>query len=100
MLINEPIILRLAVYSSFVNGLSYILFEAFPIEFLENRGWTPVQGSLPFLSVLFSSDPDGEKSTVISIFGTGSISSTFILIFQNAVNYLIYTFTVHAAKCR
>lgn len=52
MLVTEPIILCLAIYNAFVYGLLYLLFEAFPIEFQDNRGWTPVQGSLVFLAVL------------------------------------------------
>ncbi|CZR52406.1 related to MFS multidrug transporter [Phialocephala subalpina] len=52
MLVSEPIILCLAIYNSFVNGLLYLLFEAFPIEYEEVRGWTSVQGSLVFLAVL------------------------------------------------
>lgn len=52
MLITEPIIFLLALYNSFVYGLLYLLFEAFPIEYEEQRGSTPVQGSLVFLAVL------------------------------------------------
>jgi DHA1 family multidrug resistance protein-like MFS transporter len=128
-----------------------LLFEAFPIEFQEVRGWTPVQGSLVFLAVLVGvvisggiqascqpifwkklekahqegkkNNPEARllpmmggailfaaglfmvgggsgngKSAAISIVGAGIIGSGFTLIFQNAVNYLIDAFTVHAAS--
>jgi DHA1 family multidrug resistance protein-like MFS transporter len=52
MLVTEPIIFSQAIYNAFVYGLLYILLEAFPIEYQQHRGWTPVQGSLVFLAVL------------------------------------------------
>lgn len=52
MLVTEPIILLLAIYNAFVYGLLYLLFEAFPIEFEQTRGWSPVVSTLPFLAVL------------------------------------------------
>lgn len=153
MLFTEPIIFSLAVYNAFVYGLLYLLFEAFPIEFQEHRGWTPVEGSLIFLAVLvgvvisggiqasyqpifwkqlekahqegkknnpearlppmmcgailfaaglfmFGGGSGEKKSAAISIVGAGMIGSGFILIFQNAVNYLIDAFTVHAASAQ
>lgn len=153
MLATEPIILSLAIYNSFVYGLLYLLFEAFPIEYRQHRGWTPVQGSLVFLAVLVGviisggiqasyqpyfwkqldkahkqgkkNDPEARlppmflgavlfaaglfmfggssspsKSAAIGIVGAGMIGSGFILIFQNAVNYLIDAFTIHAASAQ
>lgn len=153
MLFTEPIIFLLALYNSFVYGLLYLLFEALPIEYEDQRGWTPVQGSLVFLAVTVGvlvsgciqalyqpffwkqlakaksegkkNHPEGRlppmmlgavlfaaglfwfgggsansKSAVIGIFGIGLIGSGFILIFQNAVNYLIDAFTVHAASAQ
>jgi len=153
MLATEPIILSLAIYNSFVYGLLYLLFEAFPIEYQQHRRWTPVQGSLVFLAVLVGviisggiqasyqpyfwkqldkahkqrkkNDPEARlppmflgavlfaaglfmfggssspsKSAAIGIVGAGMIGSGFILIFQNAVNYLIDAFTIHAASAQ
>jgi DHA1 family multidrug resistance protein-like MFS transporter len=153
MLATEPIILSLAIYNSFVYGLLYLLFEAFPIEYQENRGWTPVQSSLVFFAVLIGvcisgviqasyqpffwkkldkahdkgkkNDPEArlppmmlggvlfaaglfwfggssgnDKSPAIGIVGAGCIGAGFILIFQNAVNYLIDAFTIHAASAQ
>lgn len=34
-----------------IDGLLYLLFEAFPIAFQEIRGWSPVVSTLPFLAV-------------------------------------------------
>src|ERR1700761_9414574 len=42
----------MAAYSSFVYGILYLCFGAFPIEFQEERGWNPLVGSLPFLATL------------------------------------------------
>jgi DHA1 family multidrug resistance protein-like MFS transporter len=151
MLVSEPIILCLAIYNAFVYGLLYLLFETFPIEYGEVRGWTPVQGSLVFLALLvrvlvsgsiqasyppffwkqldkahekgLKNDPEARlppmmlgailfaaalfmvgggaaeyKSPAIGIVGAGLMGAGFILIFQNAVNYLIDAFTIHAAS--
>lgn len=37
---------------SFTYGILYLLFSAVPLIFTQLHGWTPVQGSLPFLAVL------------------------------------------------
>jgi DHA1 family multidrug resistance protein-like MFS transporter len=153
MLFTEPIIFSLALYNAFVYGLLYLLFEAFPLEYQTQRGWTPVEGSLVFLAVLvgvvvsggiqaayqpyfwkqlekahqqgkknvpearlppmmlgavlfaaglfwFGGGSANDKSPAIGIVGAGCIGAGFILIFQNAVNYLIDAFTVHAASAQ
>jgi hypothetical protein len=41
----------IAFYASFVYSLLYMTLEVFPIVFEENRGWSPVLGSLPFLGL-------------------------------------------------
>lgn len=35
-----------------VYGLLYLTFEAYPIAFGDDRGWSPVNATLPFLSIL------------------------------------------------
>jgi hypothetical protein len=35
-----------------LSSILYMLFGAIPIVYEENRGWSPVAGTLPFLSVL------------------------------------------------
>ncbi|GAA5978913.1 hypothetical protein JCM11641_000091 [Rhodosporidiobolus odoratus] len=52
MLIKEPMVLAICLYNSFTYGVLYLMFSAVPIIFEETHGWTPVQGSLPFLGVL------------------------------------------------
>jgi hypothetical protein len=51
MLVTEPMVTCIALYASFVYALLYLTLEVFPIVFEENRGWSPVVGSLPFLGL-------------------------------------------------
>ena len=39
MLIQEPILALITAYLSFIYGVLYLLFEAYPITFHEERGW-------------------------------------------------------------
>jgi hypothetical protein len=52
MLFSEPILLGTCLFNAFAYGVLYMLFEAFPIVFQEERGWSPVASSLPFLAEL------------------------------------------------
>ncbi len=52
MLIAEPILIILTVYCSLVYGILYLTFEAYPISFIFDRGWSATTGSLPFLALL------------------------------------------------
>ncbi|PCG89667.1 Major facilitator superfamily domain, general substrate transporter [Penicillium occitanis (nom. inval.)] len=52
MLVTEPIVTCIAFYASFVYGVMYLALELFPIVFEQERGWSPVIGSLPFLGLL------------------------------------------------
>ncbi|KAF4632517.1 hypothetical protein G7Y89_g5602 [Cudoniella acicularis] len=51
MLFTEPMVTSIALYASFVYALLYLTLEVFPIVFEEDRGWSPVVGSLPFLGL-------------------------------------------------
>lgn len=51
MLTTEPMVTCIALYASFVYALLYMTLEVFPIVFEEDRGWSPVVGSLPFLGL-------------------------------------------------
>lgn len=51
MLITEPMVTCIALYASFVYALLYMTLEVFPIVFQENRKYSPVVGSLPFLGL-------------------------------------------------
>lgn len=51
MLAMEPILLLMTIYTSIVYGLLYALFEALPIVFMVQRGFTAGQGGLIFIGV-------------------------------------------------
>ncbi|KAF7335784.1 MFS general substrate transporter [Mycena venus] len=51
MLAGEPILVLVTVYLSLVYGVMYCLFEAFPIIFIEKRGFTIAQNGLIFIGV-------------------------------------------------
>ena len=53
MLVQEPILALITAYMSFIYGVLYLLFEAYPVSFQEERGWNAGVGSLPFLPFLF-----------------------------------------------
>ena len=51
-MLATPICFAIALYASFVYGLLYANFGAFPTVFEEMRGWNQVVGALPFLTLL------------------------------------------------
>lgn len=51
MLTTEPMVTCIALYASFVYGLLYMTLEVFPIVFLQNREWSLVVSTLPFLGL-------------------------------------------------
>lgn len=51
-LLGTPICALIATYASFVYGILYLQLSFVPIAFREIRGWGPVTGELPFLSML------------------------------------------------
>ncbi|KAH6974340.1 major facilitator superfamily domain-containing protein [Ilyonectria sp. MPI-CAGE-AT-0026] len=52
MLVLEPIIIFVTLYMSFVYGLIYLFFEAYPVSFHEDRGWSSGVSALPFLAII------------------------------------------------
>ncbi|ETI26664.1 hypothetical protein G647_10324 [Cladophialophora carrionii CBS 160.54] len=52
MVVQEPILALITVYMSFIYGIIYLLFEAYPISFQEERGWNAGVGSLPFAAFI------------------------------------------------
>ncbi|KAI9691750.1 MAG: Cercosporin MFS transporter ctb4 [Bathelium mastoideum] len=52
MLVLEPILLLISIYMSFVFGLTYLFFLAYPMSFALERGWQPTQAGLPLISIL------------------------------------------------
>lgn len=51
MLIFEPMVTCIAFYASFVYTILYLTLTVFPIVFEEDRGYSPLVGSLPFLGL-------------------------------------------------
>ncbi|KAF8965491.1 MFS polyamine transporter [Flammula alnicola] len=52
MLVQEPIVIFMSCYLSFVYSLLYLLFFAFPIAFGEIRGFSPGITGLTFVSIM------------------------------------------------
>ncbi|KAJ7480336.1 MFS polyamine transporter [Mycena galericulata] len=51
MLAGEPILVLVTLYLSLVYGVMYCLFEAFPIIFVQKRGFTLAQNGLVFIGI-------------------------------------------------
>ncbi|KAJ7757193.1 MFS general substrate transporter [Mycena maculata] len=51
MLAGEPILVLVTFYLSLVYGVMYCLFEAFPIIFIEKRGFSVAQDGLVFIGI-------------------------------------------------
>nr|AOR51708.1 MFS general substrate transporter [Phaffia rhodozyma] len=47
----EPIVICLSFYASLIFGILYLFFEAYPIIYVEQKGWRQDLGNLPFLGV-------------------------------------------------
>ncbi|KAH8817258.1 major facilitator superfamily domain-containing protein [Xylogone sp. PMI_703] len=52
MLFSEPILLLITIYTSYIYGILYLFFEAYPVSFQEERHWSGGVSSLPLLSLL------------------------------------------------
>jgi DHA1 family multidrug resistance protein-like MFS transporter len=52
MLVQEPILLLITIYLSYIYGILYLFFTAYPISFQEERGWNQGVGALPFIGIL------------------------------------------------
>ncbi|KAI0838800.1 MFS general substrate transporter [Hypoxylon sp. FL0890] len=51
MLVTELVLVLMTLYMALVYGTLYLFFEAYPISFQEQRGWSPGIGALPFLGL-------------------------------------------------
>ncbi|KAJ7100947.1 MFS polyamine transporter [Mycena belliarum] len=51
MLAGEPILVLVTIYLSLIYGVMYCLFEAFPIIFMQKRGFTISQDGLCFIGI-------------------------------------------------
>jgi hypothetical protein len=79
MMLTEPIVIVIGFYSSFTYGVLYLALIAYPIVFMEERGWSPIISTLPFLGIF-----------------TGVVLATFI----NIANQPRYGRLVAAARGR
>ncbi|KAL5372726.1 hypothetical protein DPSP01_013288 [Paraphaeosphaeria sporulosa] len=52
MLIQEPILALVTAYMSFLYGIVYLLFEAYPVAYHEQRGWSLGVSQLPFTAFI------------------------------------------------
>ncbi|KAK9458164.1 major facilitator superfamily domain-containing protein [Dipodascopsis uninucleata] len=52
MLILEPILLLVTIYTAFIYGILYLLLEAYPIIFIEGYGMSATVGELPYLGMI------------------------------------------------
>ena len=52
ILFTEPIVLLLSIYMSFIYGILYLFFTAYPIAFQQIRGFSPGVGGLPFFGIV------------------------------------------------
>ncbi|KAL5414006.1 hypothetical protein PMIN04_009217 [Paraphaeosphaeria minitans] len=52
MLVQEPILALLTAYMSFLYGTVYLLFEAYPVAYHVQRGWTLGASQLPFIAFI------------------------------------------------
>ena len=47
----EPILALITLYMTFIYGFIYVLFEAWPISFINERGYNAGVGALPFITI-------------------------------------------------
>ncbi|KAL4988356.1 major facilitator superfamily domain-containing protein [Aspergillus falconensis] len=53
MLMLEPILILITLYLALVYGILYLFFEAYPVSFQEERGWTNEGiAGLPFIGIM------------------------------------------------
>lgn len=57
MLFTEPIVIFMSIYLSFVYSLLYLMFFAFPIAFVEIRGWGDGITGIAFIAIMVSVFP-------------------------------------------
>ncbi|KAJ4359958.1 uncharacterized protein N0V89_000517 [Didymosphaeria variabile] len=52
MIMQEPILALVTAYMSFLYGIVYLLFEAYPVAYHEQRGWSLGVSQLPFTAFI------------------------------------------------
>ena len=54
LLVTEPIVLLISIYSAFIYGLLYLFLTAYPIVFQQIHGFNAGVGGLPYLVLLLA----------------------------------------------
>lgn len=70
----EPILLLITLYISFIYGIIYLLFEAYPVSFREERGYNLGVSALPFLAI------------AVGVFG-GSVFVAYVTLTTMTANF-------------
>ncbi|KAF4335309.1 major facilitator superfamily transporter [Fusarium beomiforme] len=52
MFVREPILIFFTIYMSFAYAIIYITLTMYPLAFVTSRGWSPIDGSLPFIGIV------------------------------------------------
>ncbi|KAK9314563.1 major facilitator superfamily domain-containing protein [Lipomyces starkeyi] len=52
MLVTEPILFLISIYTAFIYGILYLLLEAYPIIFIEGYGMKSTIGELPYIGLI------------------------------------------------
>lgn len=70
-LVFEPIVLLLSIYVAIIYGILYLNFAAYPIVFMQYRGWNAGEEGLAFLGIM-----------------VGAILSVFVVLFWGNKKYI------------
>ncbi|CCG84568.1 protein of unknown function [Taphrina deformans PYCC 5710] len=52
LLVREPIVLLITIYTAFIYGILYLFLEAYPIVFAEKRGINQAVATLPYIGLI------------------------------------------------
>ncbi|KAM5357224.1 hypothetical protein ACJZ2D_016482 [Fusarium nematophilum] len=52
MFVREPILVFFTIYMSLAYGVIYITLTMYPLAFVTSRGWSRIDGSLPFIGIV------------------------------------------------
>ena len=70
MIVQEPVLAFMTAYMSYIYGVLYLLFEAYPISFHEERGWSLGVSGLAYISFI-----------------VGIMMGSGIMVYSTATNY-------------
>lgn len=52
LLVREPIVLLITIYTAFIYGILYLFLEAYPVVFVTYRGFRPTIATLPYIGLI------------------------------------------------